>query len=136
MNPYNPNNPYAPPHPPQPSYEYEFDAAQNATIATAGLWARILGIALIVVGSASLINCNVISFALDLTVGIFLLGGASSLYAVVNTQGADVMNMMQALRKLGTAFKVRVIFTLIAVTLLLLFMLAVTILIFASVASR
>ena len=37
-----------------------------------------------------MLNCNIIQFALDLAVGIAFLGGATSLNAVVNTQGNDV----------------------------------------------
>jgi hypothetical protein len=71
-----------------------------------------------VVGATALLQCNVISFGLNLAIGIFFIGGGSSLSAVVNTQGNDIMNMMQALSKLGTAFKIRVIVTLVAVALL------------------
>jgi hypothetical protein len=130
-----PQNPYAPPGPPPPGgfgpppgygygpppgggYDYEFDAAQNAVIGSAATWAKVLGVVLIVVGAAALLNCNIISFGLNLAVGIFFIGGGSSLSAVVNTQGNDIGNMMQALSKLGTAFKIRVIVTLVAVTLL------------------
>ena len=137
MGPMGPQNPYAPPYapPPAPSYEYEFDATQNASIASAALWARILGIALIVVGAAALINCNVIEFALNLVIGIYFLGGASSLSAVVNTQGNDIAHMMQALSKLGAAFKVRVIMTLVAVGLLVVCGLGGLMLVFLSAAS-
>ncbi|HEY1954033.1 MAG TPA: hypothetical protein VGH28_00425 [Polyangiaceae bacterium] len=105
----------------QGSYEYEFDAQQNATISSAALWARVLGVTLIVAGVASLVNCNVISFVLDLVIGIYFLGGGSSLSMVVNTQGNDVAHMMQALGKLGTAFKIRVIFTIVVVVLMCIF---------------
>jgi hypothetical protein len=120
--PMGPPNPYGgyPPPGMQPYGEYEFDPVQNGVISSAALWARILGVALIIVGAASLLNCNVVSFALDLVIGIYFLGGGSSLAAVVNTQGSDVTNMMQALSKLGTAFKIRVIMTIIAVVLVLL----------------
>jgi len=117
--PQNPNA-YPQPNPQAGLYEYEFDALQNATIGSAALWARVLGATLIVVGAASLLNCNIVTFVLDLVLGIYFLGGGSSLAAVVNTQGNDVTNMMQALQKLGTAFKIRVIATLVAVILLFL----------------
>jgi uncharacterized membrane protein HdeD (DUF308 family) len=135
MYPQGPQNPYAPPAAPmQPpgggpmGYGYEFNAEENAVISSAALWARILGVALIVTGLASLINCNVISFILDLIVGIFFITGGSSLAAVVNTQGNDIAHMMQALGKLGTAFKIRVIVTLVALVLILLFAFAVVVL--------
>jgi hypothetical protein len=124
-----------PPYPPAPGYDYEFDDAQNATIASAALWARVLGIVMLVVGVASLLNCNVITLIIDLVVGINLLGGASSLSMVVNTQGNDVAHMMQAIGKLGTAFKVRVIATLVGLVLIFVLVAVVFVLAFASAAS-
>jgi uncharacterized membrane protein HdeD (DUF308 family) len=115
-----------PPYPPAPGYDYEFDEAQNATIASAALWARVLGIVMLVVGVASLLNCNVITLIIDLVVGINLLGGASSLSMVVN---------MQALGKLGTAFKVRVIATIIGLVILFVIFAVVFVLAIASTAS-
>lgn len=96
---------------------YEFDAQQNAVIGQAAFWARLLGIFLIITGAVALLNCNVISFAVNLAIGISFLGGATALTAVVNTQGNDIAHMMTALTKLGTAFKIRVIVTLVAVAL-------------------
>src|SRR5690606_32061555 len=107
---------------------YEFDDQQNAVIAQAAFWARLLGIFRIVTGAAALLNCNVVTFALDLAVGISFLGGATALTAVVNTQGNDIMHMMTALTKLGTAFKIRVIVTLIAVGLMALVAVGFTVL--------
>lgn len=130
MGPMNPMGPQGPQYPPyqQPmgagGYGYEFDAVQNATISSTSLWARILGIALIIVGAASLINCNIIQFILNLVIGIYFLSGASSLGMVVNTQGNDIAHMMTAIEKLGTAFKIRVIFTIVAVVLVLLLFVA------------
>jgi hypothetical protein len=114
---------------------YEFNDQENAVIAQAAFWARLLGIFLIVTGAVSLLNCNVISFALDLAVGISFLGGATSLTAVVNTQGNDVMHMMTALSKLGSAFKIRVIVTLVAVALLVLCAVGLTLLLLSRMPS-
>jgi hypothetical protein len=134
--PYNPNpygNPYNAPQPqqgyggPQPygaqpygghGGGYEFDHQQNQVIQQAAFWARLLGVFLIITGAVAMLNCNVISFALDLAVGIAFLGGATAFTAVVNTQGNDVMHLMTALTKLGNAFKIRVIVTFIAVGLM------------------
>lgn len=98
--------------------EYEFNQQENAVIAQAAFWARLLGIFLIVTGAAGLLNCNVIQFAVNLAIAISFLGGATALNAVVNTQGNDIFNMMTALKKLGSAFKIRVIITLVAVALI------------------
>ena len=152
--PYNPNpyaNPYNSPQPqqgyggPPPPYGaqyggggggYEFDQFQNQVIAQAAFWARLLGIFLIITGAVALLNCNVISFALDLAVGLAFLGGATAFNAVVNTQGNDIMHLMTALDKIGRAFKIRVIVTFIAVGLMALLMVLMVVLMIGSAASR
>ena len=58
-------------------------------------------------------------FALKLTVGIFMITGGNSLAQVVNTQGMDIPHMTQAIQKLGTAFKIRVIATIVGLVLIL-----------------
>jgi hypothetical protein len=150
--PYNPNpyaNPYNAPQPQQgyaPGYVaqpygghgggYEFDHQQNMVIQQAAFWARLLGIFLIITGVVALLNCNVISFALDLAVGLAFLGGASAFTAVVNTQGNDVMHLMTALTKLGSAFKIRVIVTFIAVGLMAIGAIFITVLLLSAAASH
>ena len=111
-----------------PGGDYEFNHVENAVIAQAAFWARMLGIFLIITGVAALLNCNVIGFGLDLWIGISFLGGATALTAVVNTQGNDIFHMMTALTKLGTAFKIRVIVTLVAVGLLAVLAVGLTVL--------
>lgn len=151
--PYNPNpyaNPYNAPQPQQgyggpPGYGaqpyggqgggYEFDQQQNAAIDQAAFWARLLGIFLIITGAVAMLNCNVVTFALDLAVGIAFLGGATAFKAVVNTQGNDVMHLMTALTKLGNAFKIRVIVTFIAVGLMLVIGAGLTVLLLGRAAS-
>ena len=154
MNQGGPYNPYGAPQPPPgyggpPGYGqpppygggmgmgggYEFNQMENAAIAQAAFWAKLLGIFLIVTGSAALLNCNVITFALDLAIGIAFLGGATSLNAVVNTQGNDIMHMMTALTKIRTAFKIRVIVTLVAVGLLMLLGIGIVLLVIGAAAS-
>jgi hypothetical protein len=151
--PYNPNpygNPYNAPqpgYPAPPAYGgqqpygggygggYEFNQQENAVVAQAAFWARLLGIFLIITGAVAMLNCNIIQFALDLAVGIAFLGGASSLNAVVNTQGNDVQHMMTALTKLGGAFKIRVIVTFIAVGLLAVGAVVLTLVLLSAAAS-
>jgi hypothetical protein len=152
--PYNPNpyaNPYNAPQPQgygaPPGYGaqpygggmgggYEFDHQQNMVIQQAAFWARLLGIFLIITGCVGLLNCNIITFALDLAVGIAFLGGASAFTAVVNTQGNDVMHLMQALDKIGRAFKIRVIVTFIAVGLMALLAVLMVVLLIGAAASN
>ncbi len=98
-------------------YDYEFDDAENAVISSAAYWAKLLGVFMIVTGAASLLSCNVVAFAIDLSVGITFRGAATSLSLVVNPQGNDIQHMMNALGKLRSAFKIRVIVVLVALVL-------------------
>ncbi|MBS2012015.1 MAG: hypothetical protein JST00_03955 [Deltaproteobacteria bacterium] len=145
-----PFNPYMPPspqqgYPPGPpgypppggpmGYEYEFSDEENRGIASAAFWARLLAIFLIITGVASLVNCNIVAFGIDLGIGLTFLGAASSLTAVVNTQGNDIQHMMTALGKLGSAFKIRVFVTLAAVVLVFVIGLILTLVLIGSAAS-
>lgn len=122
---------------PYGGYGYEFNEAENQTIASAALWSRILGIVLIVIGTFALFNCNIIDFALKLVVGIFMITGGSSLAMVVKSQGTDIPHMMGAMQKLGTAFKIRVIATIVGLVIVLgLFLLAMVIFVFAAASSK
>lgn len=115
---------------------YEFNQAENGTISSAALWSRILGIVLIVIGTIGLVNCSIIDFALKLAVGIFFILGGNALATVVNTQGMDVPHMMTAMQKLGTAFKIRVIATIVGLVIILgLFVLAMLIFVLAAAGS-
>jgi hypothetical protein len=139
FNPYTAPGPYMPPPggPVGPSgYDYEFNDVENAVITKAAFWARLLGIFMIVSGAASLLNCNVVSFAIDLAVGITFLGAATSLTMVVNTEGNDVQHMMTALGKLRTAFKIRVIVVLVALVLVTLAVVGLGLLVFAASKSQ
>lgn len=99
------------------SYAYDLNVAENAVISKAGFWSRLLGIIMVVTGAAALMNCDVVTFAINLAVAITFLGAATSLNMVVNTQGNDVQHMMMALAKLRNAFKIRVIVVLAALVL-------------------
>ncbi len=144
-NPYGAPNQYPPPGAPgqmgpppgyTPGYGYEFSDDENAIITKAAYWARLLGIFMIVTGVGSLYGCNVISFAIDLAVGITFLGAANSLKSVVDTQGNDIQHMMTALSKLKTAFKIRVIVVVVALVLLLLLFGLIMLLVVAGSAHR
>lgn len=136
-NPYNAPAPYGAPQPYMPppggppgGYDYEFNDVENAAISKAAFWVRLLAIFTIVTGAAALLNCNVVAFAIDLAVGITLLGAATSLNMVVNTQGNDIQHMMVALGKLRSAFKIRVIVVLVALVLVVVAMVGLGALLF------
>lgn len=98
---------------------YEFNDTENQSISSVALWARILGIVLLVVGTIGLVNCSFIEFTVNLLVGIFMITGGNALASVVRTQGADVPQMMQAIQKFGTVFKIHVIALVIKLVLVL-----------------
>lgn len=126
-----------PPGMPYGGSGYEFGEAENRIISAAALWARILGVVFIVIGTIGLLNCSIIDFILKLVVGIFMITGGNSLAAVVNTQGNDIAHMTQAIQKLGTAFKIRVIATIVGLVIILgLFTLAMIIFVFAAASSH
>jgi hypothetical protein len=127
------NNPYAPPGqggmpygappqapPPGSALDYELDEEENKVIANTALWARVLGGVTIGQGVLQMRNFSfgaLIGLALSLAVGGLLFGAATSFSAVVKTQGNDVVNLMQAIDKLGTVLRFRVILTMIVVVL-------------------
>ena len=110
--PYPPQAGYPPPpYPPPPGVgapQYEFTAEQNTTLAGVARWAKALAIILFVQGGAAFFSGNWFGALIDLALGILLWGGATSLAAVVDTQGNDVRHLMQALDKLSTVFAIRV----------------------------
>src|SRR5262249_9460187 len=115
-------NPYAPPapgydagppgYPPQTAgypLDYELNEEENRIVSGAALWARVLGIMLIIEGVVQLVQLNVIGGPLSIAIGALLISAAGSFSAVVNTQGNDIGNLVQAISKVGSVFKIRVI---------------------------
>lgn len=143
-NPYNAPNPYggtpgpygAPPPGTSLMGEYEFTDAENEVISGAALWAKLLGIFMIITGVFALLQCNPVTFGINLAVGISFLGGATSLKLVVDTQGNDIQHMMIALGKLRSAFRIRVIVVLIGLAIAVAFAAIVTVIAISAAASH
>ena len=108
---------------------YEFNETENAVIDKTAGRAKLWGIISTVVGAMQLLaSCG--AFAnpslagqlpggiIALVVGIAFIGVGNSLKSVVQTQGNDLAHMMQALEKLGGAFLVQIIATVIGIVLL------------------
>jgi hypothetical protein len=125
--PYGGGAPGAPPAPVQWG-GYEFSEAENAVIAKTAGRAKLWGIISIVVGSLyTLSTCgafasptfltNLPSGVIGIVVGIFFVSVGNALNAVVQTQGNDIQHIMEALQKMGTAFLVQIITTLVGVGL-------------------
>lgn len=119
---------WGPPPGPPPGGGYEFTQDENRVIGSAGLWARVLAIISFVNAALGLLNCNPFTVIMNAIYGAFFLMGGNALAAVVNTQGNDIGNMMQAMSKLGTVFKIRVWTTIVVAALMLLFALVVFVL--------
>jgi hypothetical protein len=95
---------------PQPGAppQYEFTTDQNSTLASVAKWAKALSIIMFVQAGTAFLSGNHLGALIDIALGILLWGGATSLGAVVTTQGNDVRHLMQALDKLSTLFAIRV----------------------------
>jgi hypothetical protein len=107
---------------------YEFNDTENAIIDKAASRAKLWGIISTTIGGLQcLASCGAIAspgLATNLptgidaiVVGITFMGVGNSLKSVVQTQGNDLMHMMQALDKMGSAFMVQIVCAIIGVVL-------------------
>lgn len=119
-----PQNPYGGGMPPMmggPAYgNYEFNDAENVVIDKTASRAKLWGIISTTVGALQVVSScgmfaspmlgtNFITGIIAIIVGVTFMGVGNSLKAVVNTQGSDLMHMMQALDKMSGAFMVQIV---------------------------
>ncbi len=108
--------------------QYEFNDLENGIIAKTAGRTRLWGIISVIIGALYtlsgmlfFLNPGLIAYLVigivGIVVGVTLLGVAKSLSAVVNTQGNDIEHMMQAMQKLGSAFLIQAVTTIIGVVL-------------------
>ena len=131
-----------------PSYgNYEFNDSENQIIDKTASRAKLWGIISIVVGS---LNCmsscggfakadmflNLPTGIVGIIVGVAFLGVGNSLKQVVQTQGNDLMHLMQALQKMSSAFMVQIVCTIVGWVLAFLLLMAVVFLAVAVAASQ
>ena len=146
-NPYGAGAPGAPPGPAVSWGGYEFSEAENTVIGKTAGRAKLWGIISIVVGSLyTMSTCgafaspsfltNLPSGVIGIVVGIFFVGVGNSLQNVVTTQGNDIQHIMEALQKMGTAFLVQIITTLIGVGLAILLIMLLVFVFAAAAASQ
>ena len=126
---------------------YEFNDFENSIIDKTASRAKLWGIISTAIGGLQLLgSCGMVANAsyatylpsgiIALVVGITFIGVGNSLKSVVQTQGNDMMHMMQALQKLGSAFMIQIIATIIGIVLVALIMvLAMFVLVGSAVAS-
>lgn len=126
---------------------YEFNDMENSIIDKTAGRAKLWGIISTVIGSLQLIgSCGMVQNAsyatylpsgiIALVVGITFIGVGNSLKSVVHTQGNDMMHMMQAMQKLGSAFMIQIIATIIGIVLIALIMVLAMFVFVAAAASR
>jgi hypothetical protein len=151
----NPMHPYAQPMAPQamphgyagyPAHaqvaqapDYEFQAHEEAVIATAGGRTRLWGIVSIVVGA---LQCCIgvlafkhpsllgtfVSGVISIVVGVVFLGAGKSLGAIADTRGNDVRNLMTAMQRLTSAFTIQTVVAILGtIATILIFFLAVVV---------
>jgi hypothetical protein len=99
---------------------YEFNDFENSIIDKSAGRAKLWGIISCVIGGLQILgSCGMVSnpqYAtylpsgiIAIVVGITFIGVGNSLKSVVQTQGNDMMHMMQAVQKLGSAFLIQAI---------------------------
>jgi hypothetical protein len=105
---------------PVPYGSYEFNAVENGIIDKTASRAKLFGIISAVIGGLQVIaSCGMVANAslaaqlptgiIALVVGVTFVGVGNALKSVVQTQGNDLMHLMQALQKLGSAFMIQII---------------------------
>ena len=108
-------------------YDYEFTSLENKTIGKAALWTKGVGIIsflnaglqLLEIGEKSLLGI-IITMAIYVAIGVAFFKGGVAFQKVVDTEGNDIAHMMEALTKVGSAFMIRIVITVIAVVFVLL----------------
>ena len=126
---------------------YEFSDMENQIIDKAAGRARTWGIISIVLGALQLLgtlgavaNPGFIVYLpqgiIAIIIGTTFLGAGNSLKAVVETQGNDIPHMMTAVQKLGSAFFIQIVVTIIGVVLVALALVLVFFIAAASALSK
>jgi hypothetical protein len=126
---------------------YEFNDMENSIIDKTASRAKLWGIISTTIGALQcLASCGAVANAgmasylptgiIAIVVGVTFIGVGNSLKMVVSTQGNDLMHMMQALQKMGSAFMIQIVCAIIGFVLaVLIFMLAAFVLVAAAAAS-
>ncbi len=99
--------------------EYEFTHLENQTVEKTASWAKILAIVLFVDGGLSVVGQDIVGAVVSIIVGLMFYNAAKHLKLVVDTEGNDVTNLMSALKKVNTAFTIRIVLMALAAGVLL-----------------
>jgi hypothetical protein len=126
---------------------YEFNELENQIIDKTAGRAKLWGIISTSLGALQILgSCGAVANAgmatylpmgiIAVVIGVTFMGVGSSLKMVVQTQGNDMMHMMQALQKMSSAFMIQIVCAVLGFVLaMLVFMLAAFVLV-AAAASR
>lgn len=115
----------SPPGAGMPFGHYEFNAYENAILAKTASRARFWGGISATLGLLQMMaSCGMVARAelaaqlplglIGVIVGFTFVGVGNSLRSVVTTRGSDVSHLMQAMQKLGSAFMVQAVCTVLA----------------------
>lgn len=126
---------------------YEFNDTENSIIdKTAGrakLWGTIstvVGVLQCLASCGAVANptlaSNLPTGIIAIVVGVTFMGVGNSLKMVVQTQGNDLMHMMQALQKIGSAFTVQIVCTIVGFVLAVLIFMLLAFVLVAAAASQ
>jgi hypothetical protein len=126
---------------------YEFNDAENAIIDKTASRAKIVGTISAIIGVLQVLaSCGMVANAslaaqlptgiIALVVGITFVGVGNALKSVVQTQGNDLMHLMQALQKLGSAFMIQIVAWIIGAVAIALVTVIVTFVLVAAAASH
>ena len=147
---YAPPNAYGHMQPPGMAVQYgsyEFTEIENGIIDKTAGRAKTWGTIAIILGAIQLLGAMgaVVSPGLvaylpmgivQIVIGVQFVGAGNAMKAVVGTQGNDIPYMMQALDKLGSAFFVQIVVTVIGAVLVALLLVLALFLFAAAAASR
>lgn len=126
---------------------YEFNEYENSVIDKAAGRMKLWGIISTVIGALQFLgSCgmfvdakyatNLPTGIVAIVVGITFMGAGNSLKSVVTTQGNDLMHMMQALQKMGSAFLIETICTIVGFILMAIVLVLVAFVFVAVAASQ
>lgn len=109
---------------------YEFNETENSIIDKTAARAKLWGTISTVIGALQVLSscgaaasptfiANLPTGIVAIVVGVAFMGVGNSLKSVVNTQGNDLVHMMQALEKMSGAFMVQIICAIVGFVLTL-----------------
>jgi hypothetical protein len=112
-----------------PRVQHEFTSEENEVLADLAQWSGALGILKLLQAALGFLGKNFLGGAIELAVGLSLLGARKSLRSAVDTQGNDIDHLMIAVDKLSTVFTFRLILSLFVAGIVVLASVAIVLLI-------